>query len=269
MHGLGRGRVLDELDDVVLEDDLARRGRDVAADLEGLDVGLADLQDIARLLHVVDEVGHALHEVLAAGAQRLAQHHGIGEGKIRGRQRACQLLEVELGALARALVEALGIVEHVLEPARGDEIGLLPEVEVGVAAPLRIVEAIVAGLGLGHGQRLRAHHALRGRPGELQVVAGERRLRLGHLGGIGQPMLGDLGEQPGGLRCLAGKAEGPAVAIGALEEARHDPAGLLRQAQHVAAEFLRIGNAIGAEVDFGRQRLAHLWGFLLHRSLGG
>ena len=79
-------------------------------------------------------------------------------------------------------------VEHVLEPARGDEIGLLPEVEVRVAAPLRIVEAIVAGLGLGHGQRLCAHHALRGGAGELQVIAGERRLRLGHLGGIGQPV---------------------------------------------------------------------------------
>ena len=68
--------------------------------------------------------------LLPLEAKRLAQHLGIGHREVRGRQRARQLLEVELGALARALVEALGLVQHVLEPARGDEIGLLPEVEV-------------------------------------------------------------------------------------------------------------------------------------------
>jgi hypothetical protein len=78
-------------------------------------------------------------------------------------------------------------------------------------------------------------------------------------------MLGDLGEQLGGLRCLAGEAERPAVAVGALEEAGHDLAAFLHQTQHVAAEFLGVGNAVGAKVDLDRHRLVGLWGFLLHR----
>ena len=42
VHALGARRILDQLDEVVLEHDLAGRGGDVAADLEGLHVGLAD-----------------------------------------------------------------------------------------------------------------------------------------------------------------------------------------------------------------------------------
>ena len=169
------------------------------------------------LLHVVHEVGHAVHEVAAARGKGLAQHHGIGDREIRGRERARHLLQVELSALARALVEPLGLVQHILEPARGDEIGLLPEIEVGVAAPLRIVEAVVAGLGLGDRQRLGAHHALRRGTGELQVVAGQRGMRLDQLARVRHPILGDLGEQLGGLGHLAGHAERPGIAVAALQ----------------------------------------------------
>ena len=49
-HLVGRGRVLDELQEVVLIDDLAGRGGEVAPDLEGRGVRLADSQQIAGSL---------------------------------------------------------------------------------------------------------------------------------------------------------------------------------------------------------------------------
>ena len=43
-HLLGRRRILDELHQVVLEDDLAGRGREIASDLEHRGIGLPDLE---------------------------------------------------------------------------------------------------------------------------------------------------------------------------------------------------------------------------------
>ena len=59
-----------------------------------------------------------------------------------------------------ALVE-FGRLRKRCSARHGDEIGLLAEVEVGVLLPLRVLEAIVAGLGLGEWWNARAHHALR------------------------------------------------------------------------------------------------------------
>ena len=53
-HLVGRWRVLDELEEVVLEDDVAGGDRKSPADLKGRHVGLTDLQEIAGLLHVLD-----------------------------------------------------------------------------------------------------------------------------------------------------------------------------------------------------------------------
>ena len=77
---LGRRRVLDELDEIVLEDDLARRDGEIAPDLEGAEIRLADAQQILRLLKVVREMRHALHEILRIGRKRRADDLGIGEG---------------------------------------------------------------------------------------------------------------------------------------------------------------------------------------------
>ena len=64
-HLLRRRLVLDQLHQVVLEDDLAGRGRDVDAELEGLGVGHRDLELAVAALDVVEQVVEALDEVLA------------------------------------------------------------------------------------------------------------------------------------------------------------------------------------------------------------
>ena len=168
-----------------------------------------------------DEIGHALHEVLAAGGDVSRSTSGLVIGKLEGEKALGQLLQVELGALARALVEPLGLVEDVVEPARGDQVGLLPEIEVGIALPLRVLEAVVAGLGLGHGRRVCAQHALRGGAGQLQVVAHECALRLDEPCRVAHPDLRDLAEQLGRLGQLAGGAVGAGLAVRRVRGSRY------------------------------------------------
>ena len=85
MHLFRRRRVLDELDEVVLEHDLARRYGEVAADLEGRHIGLADAEQVAST-----SPGPARGSPCPARGSRpldasvLAQHHRIGRGKFEG-----------------------------------------------------------------------------------------------------------------------------------------------------------------------------------------
>jgi hypothetical protein len=115
-HFFRRRRILDELQKVILVDDLARRGGEIAPDLERARVCLADAEEVAGAAHVLGEVGHTLHEVLGVALQRLAQHLGVGHGEVRRRQRARHLTQIELGLLPRALVEPLSLVEEVIGP---------------------------------------------------------------------------------------------------------------------------------------------------------
>ena len=80
-------------------------------------------------------------------------------------------------------------------------------------------------------------------------------------------MLRDLRDSLTASVALAGHAVGAAVAVRAPQEAAAGLAALLHQLQHIAAEFLRIGDPVGAEVDLDRYRLCRLRSFLLHRAL--
>ena len=68
--------------------------------------------------------------------------------KFDGEMALDDLLDVEAGLVAGVLVEPFGVLDQVGRPARGDEIGLLEEIEEGVAAPFRVLEALVAAFGL-------------------------------------------------------------------------------------------------------------------------
>ena len=67
VHLLGRRRVLDQLHQVGLEHDLARRGRDVPADLERVEVGHPDREPALAALEILQHVLQAAQQVLAAG----------------------------------------------------------------------------------------------------------------------------------------------------------------------------------------------------------
>ena len=113
------------------------------------------LRTSPRRSEVVGEVGHAAAPGFRRWWRRLAQHLGVGDQEVRRREAPASFFRKNSTRWRDALVEP-SVSRGVLEPARGDQVGLLPEVEVGFVAPLRVVEAIVAGSGSATGGDLRS-----------------------------------------------------------------------------------------------------------------
>src|SRR4029077_11014386 len=80
----GRGRILDELDQSVAIDHLARRHGDITADLEIL--GADRLLAAYCALPVLNQVLKAAYQVLSAIADCVLQQLGICQQEIRGRE---------------------------------------------------------------------------------------------------------------------------------------------------------------------------------------
>ena len=98
---------MDELERVVLEDDLARSGRDILAELEGGEIGLLDAQPPLAGLDVLLEILQSFDEIGAVAGERGAQHFRIGEREIGRRDRIGDLVDIEARLVARMIVEAL------------------------------------------------------------------------------------------------------------------------------------------------------------------
>ena len=189
---------------------------------------------------------HAAHQVLAVGGDGLAEQFRVGEDKIGRRDRVGDLPDVEARLVAGVLIQALGMVDEVRGPARGDEIGLFQEIEESVAAPFGVLETLVAALGLdrvlggfGVGADL-----LDGVRPDRHIAGKEPRLRFQRALRVGQPVFRELGE---GLDHVD-HGFGDMVAHLALL-ARLGPGGgrlacLLDHARHVQRETLGVFHQI-------------------------
>ena len=107
-------------------------------------------------------------------------------------------------------IDTIGPLDHVLGPARCQQIGLLDEVEILVFAPVGIAKPVVADLWLGHRLGLLAHHALQAGLPKFGIAADQLALRLGKLLGLLQPLLGNLTQNPGRLADFLDTTIGPA-----------------------------------------------------------
>ena len=194
-HLRGRRRVLDQLHDVVLEDHLAGRGRQIAADLEHRGVGLADLQVAAAGLDVLGEHVHAAHQIVGVAGEGFAQQFRIGQDEIRRRERVGDLPHVELGLLLGVRIEVVGVVDQLVGPARGQQIGLLEKVEELVRRPFRIGETLVVGGGRRDRRRGFAGKPLGRRGPQIEIGFAEPGLQLERALRVGQPILRDLPER--------------------------------------------------------------------------
>ena len=214
-HRRGRRRILNELHELVLEDHLAGRGREIAADGEHRGIGLADFQVAAAGLDVLGEHVHAADEVVGVGRERFAQQLRVGQHEVRWRQRVGDLPHIELGLLPGVRVEIGGVADQLVGPARGEEIGLLEEVEELVRGPLRIGEALV--VGRGHGDRLGrfAGEPLGCRCPQIEIGLAQPGLQFDGALGVGQPIFRDLPQRLGDFGHFVGEFAGCGLPRGA------------------------------------------------------
>src|SRR5215207_8076795 len=136
---LGRGLVLDELDEIVAVDDLARRHGDVLPKLEGHRIGHAE----APLFEVSEQVPRPLCETRPPRLGNAPQRSGVGEHEVDRRHRVHELLEVELEAPLLLGVLAVGLFGLVQEVLGGEQVRLLERLVEGIVLPLGLGEALV------------------------------------------------------------------------------------------------------------------------------
>jgi len=161
---------LNELYQIVLEDDLAGRDGDIAADLEGIEVGHLDHETTLAAIQILEHVLQPVDEILALGVDGRAQHLGIGQNEIRWRDRVDELPRVEIDLARGFIIEPVDLLHRRLQPARREQVALLDVIEERVLLPGGVLEAAVAWLGLGDRRRLAAEKALcRARP-EAHIV---------------------------------------------------------------------------------------------------
>jgi hypothetical protein len=242
---LGCRRVLDQLHQIGLEDDLAGSEGQIPTDREGVVVGHLDRELALAPGEIVEQIVEAAQEVLAAGLDRRPQHLGIGRDEVGGRHRIDELAGIEVDLLPALVVEAIELVDRVDQPTRGHKIGLLDEVEQRVIVPGRVAEPAIALLRLGNRLRRLAQQAPASSLPEPEVVLPQRDLRLN------QPRR--VGDQP----CAQLKQNRPQIER--VGTAMVTVAG-------TAALGERVHQLLAVAGDFG-QDLSERLGFRLQRFL--
>ena len=251
---------MQELHQLVLVDDLARRGGEIGADLEGAEVGLTDAELAAASGDIAGEVLETLDQVRAIAGQRQLQDLGIGEGEIRRRQRIGDLIDIEARHVLGVRVADIGIGHRVLGPAHGQQIGLLQEIEDLVLLPVGVEEALVAGFGARHRLDRRAEEAFPRRIPQPGMHAPQLELGIDQLVGMFEISLEYFTKgTDGSLELLGGAGCHFGLTLAIFRQGGDDLAGLLDGASHVAQE----GGGIG-QPEIARQLGFHLghggWG---------
>ncbi|MCY1420417.1 hypothetical protein D9M71_360370 [compost metagenome] len=149
---LAQRLVLDQFEDVVAEHHRARRGGEVAADLEGVPVHLAG--HAAVVAQVAEQMAHALEQALAAGVEQLLHRQRVGQAVGR-RHRVGELRQQEARACAVVLVQVALVDpgEQLLLPG---QVALQGAPVQRVEPPRRVLETRVLRIGLQ--LRVAQHH---------------------------------------------------------------------------------------------------------------
>ncbi|GBD41930.1 hypothetical protein HRbin39_01317 [bacterium HR39] len=195
---LGPGRVLDQLHQAVAEDHLARRGGEIAAELEQLVAGGADLQPTAAALEVLEEIQEPPAQARPLRLPCAPQHHGIG-GREVGRADGVQMEpEIEVELVAAVGIEAVHRAVELAEAPHRGGVGLADGVEGGILLPGRIGETPVALFGQRHRlRRVAARTQRRGLP-DLREVEKPRLLHRRHVRRLRRQQLGVGGREDAG-----------------------------------------------------------------------
>ncbi len=167
----------------------------------------------------------------------------IGQHEIRRRDRVGDLLDVEGGLGARVLVDAVGVLDQMVGPIGGEQIGLLEEIEELVLRPFRIGKALVARVGAGDGARRLAGHALdRARP-QIEIGAAEIGLQFERALGVGQPVFRHLADGLDHVGDVVGQVAFDLAVLARLHVGGERLAAFLDHPGKVAREHLDIDGA--------------------------
>ncbi len=183
------GSYCNKLDHLVLIDDLAGRGGNVLAQLERIEVGHPDVELALAALEIPEHVLQAVDQILAAGFDGEPHHFGIGHREVAGRHRIDELAGIELELLLGLVVEAFDVGDHVLNPAGGQQIGLLDVRKQGIILPVIVLEALVALLLADDRFHRLTEHGRQGFLPQFHIVLPQGHLRLRQLAGIRHDLL--------------------------------------------------------------------------------
>ena len=175
VDGRRRGRVLEDLADVVAVDDGTRGRRQGLADDEP---GPVDGRRHPAVAHqIVEEVARAAHEAHPSRVPGLLQRRRVSDQGVGGGGRRRQQLDEELGPVAVAPAE-LRVADQLAERPRPGEVELHESPVAGVRLPGLVLEAPVA--------RVRRDLGAAGRdPGGLDSELDPASSQ--HPGGAGEP----------------------------------------------------------------------------------
>lgn len=149
---------MQQLDNVILEDDLARGQGNVFTYFEEVHIGLLDIELAVAALKILQQIAKAGHQVLTIGRHGLAQDFRIGQDEVRRRDRVDILLGIKLDLATLGFAAQLGLIHGLVQPVGGQEVALFNVVKDDVLVPFGIPEALVARRCLDHRLDLLAHH---------------------------------------------------------------------------------------------------------------
>ena len=253
---------MNKLHEVVLEHDLTRRCRDVDAELECLAIGHRNSELAIAALDVVEQIIEPLDQVLPACGNGLAEHLRIGEREVRRRERVDILTGKKVDLFLGSLVQSLDAGDRVVQPPRGEQIGLLHVVEQEMLLPVFVAKSLVAFCRLGDRRRRLAHELEHRRLPERRVIPQKVHLRFGQAIGIRQHLGRDLEECLGETK-LVGDQRMPAGRL-PRQEITEKLGALFRRAGKRFGERYRI--VVGC-AGKGRFRIGHSKAFDIRSML--
>ncbi len=138
MHLLGRGRILNELKNVVFPNHTALGHRHVFANGKSIHVSLADDQLTFTALHILQHHLQATHEVLTVLRRCRLQHFRVQSQKVRRIHRLNVIARQKRDLASLARIHIPQALNRVLQPIRGQQVRVLDVIIDRVFRPLRM-----------------------------------------------------------------------------------------------------------------------------------
>ncbi len=208
----------------------------------------------------LEEIVQPADEVLAVAREGLAQDFWVGDEEVRRCDRVGELLGIELHLGERLRVEPFDMADRILHPVRGEEVGLLDEVEDSALLPIGVLEALVAAGRRNDRVDIVAEQALGGVLPEIEIALHELPLRLDDRAGVREEVAEEFEE--GGPDIQRVDRAG-FLALGLrFQELGDELLALRGDLQHVAREGAEIGHGVVLAVRPRARRLRGLFGSL-------